>query len=107
MRSPHRFQLSSVGVALCSTAALAVWLLLLTSPGPLPRAWAASDSAVEELEQNRHLLAKWRQDPAHYARLCYHLSQFLALPPEQQERLRRLDRELHEEDSITSAQLWR
>jgi hypothetical protein len=108
MRPLLRLRLGLVGLALC-TASIALrvpWQPFL--PVLLPsRGLAASDSASDELEQNRRLLEQWRQDPAHYARLCYDLRQFLALSPEEQERLRQLDQELHEEDSATSARLGR
>ncbi len=68
-------------------------------------AWAGGDS--DELEQNRRLLEKWKSDPEHYARLRQELKTFLALPPERQKQLRQLDRELQEENSSTSARLYR
>ncbi len=107
MRSLHRFRLGLVGLTVCSAGAALALSCLPTAPGPQPTAFAASDSAAEDLEQHRRLLEKWRQDPIHYARLSSELRHFLALSPDEQERLRRLDRELHEEDSVTSARLLR
>jgi hypothetical protein len=57
----------------------------------------------DDLERNRQLLEKWRADPDHYQRLWADLRAFHALPREQQERLRRLDRQLHEADQV---RLW-
>jgi hypothetical protein len=79
---------------------VAALLLFVPLPGD-------ADSTNDELEHNRHLLERVRKDPEHYERLRRSLLAFLALPEERQERLRRLDRELHEEDSATSARLQR
>jgi hypothetical protein len=68
---------------------------------------ALADTPNEDLEKNRQLLEKWRSDPAHINRLRQDLRAFLALPPEKQQRLRRLDRELHAEESIVQVRLWR
>src|SRR5438105_3134232 len=65
-------------------------------PGPPPR----------ELDHNRRLLARWKEDPAHYARLKADLKAFQALPPERQATLRQLDDELHDQDPVIRAQLW-
>jgi hypothetical protein len=48
------------------------------------------------LEHNRQLLLKWRADPEHDARLERDWRAFLALSPADQDRLARLDRQLHE-----------
>jgi hypothetical protein len=50
--------------------------------------------APEDLEHNRRLLNEHRANPDTYKRLRRDLRSFYALPAEQQERLRRLDREL-------------
>jgi hypothetical protein len=71
----------------------------------LPRGLAEGDNAG--LEANRRLLDKWRADPAHYARLQSDLLAFLALPPERQEHLRKLDHDLHAEESAVQSRLWR
>src|SRR5262245_13838348 len=60
--------------------------------------------AVEE--QNRQLLERWRDDPEHYARLKRDGKAFAQMPPERQDRLRQLDRDLHAEDSATQTRLW-
>jgi len=46
---------------------------------------------------NRDLLDKYKQDPAHYTRLQQDLRVFRQLSPERQEALRKLDRDLQEE----------
>jgi hypothetical protein len=79
-------------------------LLLLFAAGSLPL-WAA-DPGKDELEHNTRLLEKWRADPQHYTRLQHDLQVFYALPRDRQEKLRRLDRELHECDSQTQKRLW-
>jgi hypothetical protein len=81
-----------------------ILMTLLAAAGPLA---ALPDPAGSDQEANRQALDKARQDPAHYSRLRRDLRVFLALPPEQQERLRRLDHDLHEEDSATLARLHR
>jgi hypothetical protein len=67
---------------------------------------ALSDSAPDELDHNRRLLERYRADPEHYARLLQDLRAFQALPPARQEKMRRFDRALHEEDSDTQTRLW-
>jgi hypothetical protein len=66
----------------------------------------AADNLVDELEHNARLLAKWKADPEHYARLQREQHQFAALLPERQEKLRQFDRELHNCDSQTQQRLW-
>src|SRR5205807_1635995 len=61
----------------------------------------------DDLERNRKMLEKARSDPQHYARLIQELQAFLALPEERQKELRKLDRDLHDEDSATYARLQR
>jgi hypothetical protein len=65
-------------------------------PGPAPRG----------LERNRRLLARWKEDPAHYARLKADLQAFEALPPDRRATLRQLDDELHDQDPVIRTQLW-
>jgi hypothetical protein len=52
-------------------------------------------------------LERARQDPEHFDRLRQDLNVFLHLPPEEQERLRRLDRDLHALNSSNRARLYR
>jgi hypothetical protein len=59
-----------------------------------------------DAERNRQLLEQWRQDPEHAARLQRDLRAFYALPKAQQERIRRLDRRLHELDPVARRRLW-
>jgi hypothetical protein len=84
--------------------------LLLGLMGFLLAAAPAEDrgdtSPSANLERNRRLLARWREDPEHYARLQNDLRAFWELPPEQRERLRRFDRELHQLDPATQKRLW-
>src|SRR5437879_3662833 len=61
----------------------------------------------DEQERNRKLLEKARSDPQHYARLLQDFQAFLALPEEKQKELRKLDRDLHDEDSAGYARLQR
>jgi hypothetical protein len=75
------------------------------------RALAVADGPAPEdsqttLEHNRRLLEKWRGDPEHIARLQRDYQSFLALPPERQARLRKLDRDLHAEDPAMQGRLW-
>jgi hypothetical protein len=70
---------------------------VLAFPGPSP----------EEVEANRRVVGKWRADAEHYARLKNDLKQLRALPPERQDRMRRLDEELYKKEPAERAQLWR
>ena len=84
--------------------------ILLLAAGVHALAW--SDAPTWEdpqalLEQNRFLLEKWRTDPDHFARLKRDYTAFRAGTPERQERLRKLDRDLHAEDPATQARLWK
>ena len=67
---------------------------------------AAAEPSADELERNARLLAKWRTDPDHYARLQRDLRAFYELPSSRQEQLRQLDRDLHDADSPTQHHLW-
>ncbi len=58
------------------------------------------------LERNRQLLARWRSNPDHIARLKRDLKVFHALPRARQEQLRTLDEQLHETNPATQARLW-
>jgi hypothetical protein len=81
------------------------WLLFVLA-GLAAAAAAAHAPDGGELERNRRLLEKWKADPEHYERLKRDLAAFHALPIEYQERLRELDRQLHETDPDTQARLW-
>src|SRR6266436_7281312 len=61
----------------------------------------------DDQERNRKLLEKAKSDPQRYARLLQDLQAFLALPEEKQQELRKLDRDLHDEDSAGYARLQR
>jgi hypothetical protein len=67
----------------------------------------ADQPAFDETELNRLQLEKWKRDQPHYTRLRKNLTDFLQLPPERQEALRQLDRDIQAEDSVTSARLLR
>jgi hypothetical protein len=68
---------------------------------------AVAETSDDELRTNRVLLARWRTDPEHYARLKRDYKAFQKLPPEKRDRLRELDRDLRDEDSNTQARLRR
>jgi hypothetical protein len=60
----------------------------------------------DEPETNARLLERLRSDPEHFARLQADQRAFGQLPPERQDRLRELDQQLHNTDSITQKRLW-
>jgi hypothetical protein len=61
---------------------------------------AKSSSQTNNLEQKRKLLeAKAKNDPEWYAQTIRELNAFLALSPERQEQMRKLDQELHKRDT--------
>jgi hypothetical protein len=71
---------------------------------------ARGDSADEPrpaLENNRVLLGKWKQDPEHFRRLMQDLREFKELATERQERMRKLDRDIQEEDPARQARYQR
>jgi hypothetical protein len=74
----------------------------------LPDAGGSRQEAgrADALRRNRRLLEKWQGDPDHAARLERDLAAFWALPPQRRERLRKLDRELHQLDPATRQGLW-
>jgi hypothetical protein len=80
------------------------WWLVLVLGGLLSLAFAGHDA--DELEYNRRLLAKWKADPEHAARLQRDLAAFYTLPAERQEQIRALDRQIHEADPVTQVRLW-
>lgn len=83
-------------------------LLMLTVLTLVPPALALPEAAHDdESHHNQTLLRRWQSDPEHYARLKRHLKAFKALPAARQDRLRQLDRELHDEEPATQARLWR
>ncbi|MBX7104831.1 MAG: hypothetical protein K1X57_12170 [Gemmataceae bacterium] len=62
-------------------------------------AWAALDMPGDEAS-NRRLLKLWAADPAHADRLRTNLVAFQNLPADQQDRLRKLDKSLHDLDTV-------
>jgi hypothetical protein len=62
----------------------------------------------DDEEANLRLLHEWRAtDPARYDKVLRNFERFRSMTPEQQERLRELDSQLHDEDSATRARLMR
>jgi uncharacterized protein YqeY len=82
-------------LVLLSAAAGAMLTLAISAPG--------SDGEGRQ----KHLLEIRDSDPERYARIQKNFERFRAMPPEQQEKLRQLDRQLHDEDSQTQARLMR
>jgi hypothetical protein len=68
---------------------------------------AVAETPDEDLRTNRFLVARWRSNREHYARLKRDYKAFLELPPEKRDRLRELDRDLRDEDANTQARLAR
>jgi hypothetical protein len=82
---------------LSSVLASGIFLLALAAAAPV---------TSNNPEANRALLRDMRSsDPEHYGVLVRNFERFQALSPQQQEKLRQLDRQLHEEDSQTQARL--
>ncbi len=67
----------------------------------------AHEAGSDDLEHNRQLLKKWQVDPEHSARLQRDLRDYWALPASKRERLRLLDKELHQLDEKTQKRLWK
>jgi hypothetical protein len=65
------------------------------------------EAGDDELQVHRRLLDRWKSDPDHYARLQRDYKAFVALDAPQRDRLRKLDLDLHEQDSVTQARLGR
>jgi hypothetical protein len=68
--------------------------------------YSEEQPAPDETETNARLLERWRSDPEHYGRLQADLRAFTQLPAERQDRLRKLDEQLHDTDSITQKRMW-
>ncbi len=68
-------------------------------------ALAVPEDPADEYEANRRLLASWRADREHYERLRQSFKSFWELPAEQRERMRRLDRALHDADPASRTRL--
>jgi hypothetical protein len=62
--------------------------------------------AASDDDRNRQLLDRWRAEPEHYARLQKDLRDFYALPADRQAAIRKLDRELHQQDGATQRRLY-
>ena len=76
-------------------------MVLVLATGLVP-VLCFADGAPDE---NRELLEKWRQDPDHLARLKQNQAVFRKLPADAQERLRKLDRDLADENPAMRARL--
>ncbi len=79
--------------------------LLVSVLAAVPLVGLADDSATD-VAGNWRLLRRWKEDPEHYARLQREWKAFHALPPERQERMRQLDRDLYAADAVTQQRLW-
>jgi hypothetical protein len=73
--------------------------LIVAAPG-----LAVSDA--DDLDRNRRLLERWKADPEHHDRLQRDLRAFHELPAGRQDAMRRLDQQLHQDDSSAQARLW-
>ncbi len=74
---------------------------------PVAVVFASSEPGAEDTERNVRLVDKYRrEDTVYYERLRRDLRAFTRLPAEKQERMRELDRALHEQDSETQRRLW-
>jgi hypothetical protein len=60
----------------------------------------------EDLQQNKRLLQKWKQDPEHYARLLADLKAFHELSRARQEQLRQFDSNFAALDLKKQSHLW-
>src|SRR5215468_2406290 len=58
------------------------------------------------LRHNQEKLDEWKKDPAHHTRLKRDLARFWEKSPEERARLRGLDQELNQQDSLTQQRLW-
>ena len=68
----------------------------------------SSRALKDDPEQSRRALEeKARQDPEWYQRTLRDLDAFQSLPPDQQERMREIDRQLSAQDSRTRQKLMR
>jgi hypothetical protein len=83
----------------------ALFVLFFVLGAGIP-ALAVTGPSPDELERNRRLLETWRADSDHYARLRRDVKAFWELTAEERERLRRLDRELHDTDARTQKRLF-
>ncbi len=82
-------------------------LLIATSGAAPPGETATSDTARDDaLASNARRLERWRKDPEHHARLQRDLNAFWKMSPERRALLRKLDQDLHQEDSATQTRLW-
>ena len=69
---------------------------------PIAAGCASSEQGADDTDRNARLVEKYRRDdPAYYERLRRDLRAFHRLPADRQDRLRKLDHDLHEQDSAT------
>jgi hypothetical protein len=66
-----------------------------------------ADQGSDQQEKNQKQLEAIRKDPEEYSRLTHRLSAFLKLPPEEQERMRKLDHDLNRENIRSAGRLER
>ena len=72
-------------------------LILIGAPLVLAAAGAGPEGPTADVEANLRFLRELREeDSVRYRRLDRNLDRFLTLPPDQQDRLRQLDRQLRD-----------
>src|SRR5882724_233522 len=81
-------------------------LALAAMGAALPEPPPGDSTSDDSLAWNQQKLEEWRANPKHASRLQRDLDRFWSLPREERDRLRALDRELHEQDSATQKRLW-
>jgi len=83
-------------------------VLLIAMPGAAPPGETSTPDTGRDdaLASNVRRLEQWRKDPEHSARLQRDLNAFWAMSPQRRARLRKLDQDLHQEDSATQMRLW-
>ncbi len=82
------------------------YLVPLLAAGLAVTVSGSGPAPSEDQEANRKLLREWQTtDPAHYDKIVRNFEQFRRMTAEQQERLRTLDQQLHDEDSATRIRL--
>src|SRR6187402_1896741 len=89
-----------------SRAALSLMLLVFVL-GATGAALPEREGPREDvLRANQEKLDEWKKDRDHHARLQRDLERFWKMSPDERARLRHLDSELHQQDSLTQKRLW-
>jgi hypothetical protein len=82
------------------------YLVLLLAAGLAVTVSGSGPTPSEDLEANLKLLREWQStDPAQYDKIARSFEQFRRMTPQQQDRLRTLDQQLHDEDPATRIRL--